>query len=817
MKIPCTFSQLLVGFAAFSLPLLPAALQAQIEEIVVTAQKRQQDANDVSITMNVFTGDLVKELGIAAGEDLARFTAGLNVNESYPVGVPQYTIRGVGFQNLTTSASSTVGLYVDGVNIPYTVMSRGILFDLERIEVLRGPQGDLYGRNTTGGQINFISRKPTQEFEAGVTASYGSYQTVDFEGYVSGPVAQRAWGRLAYKTTQASEGWQESLTRDDELGEKNVHGLRAILDLDISEEAKLEINLSYGRDKSDNQAPVAYDARELGVGLALFPYQPLQNYIDIASYTGPGDLFTLPLTSTPPWFSDGSDPRDADWTNAYTSPISGVTHNLRPRRNNESLGLSARLEWEISGLKLVSLTAYNEFERREAFDSDGGYFVDANNLNNTEIEVFSQEFILSGETERLTWVAGLYYSNDDVEEQYLLYMADSGFGFGALPFNNVPFAFSPVLELDTRYVQDTESKAVFGHVEWALADRLRLILGARYTDESIEWSGCTFSTEDNSLGNFMNLLFGASLGPGDCGIINDDPASPNSIFAATNPNDAFQVYSDSISTNKAMWKAGLDYRFNDDMLAYFTVSHGFKSGGFNGAQGNTTSQLLPYRPEELTAFEVGAKLTLLDNRMQFNANTFYYDYKDKQEGDVAVTFVGNIVGLTNVPKSEVYGVETEINFRPVTGLDLFFSAAWLDSEVKEWQAVDPINSAWPDVVTIDASGQPLPQAPEWSLNAMVNYRWPLNDALYLELGGDVNYADGSPGSPGGGAAFGSSDYTILNVRVGLGSTDETWRVQVWSRNLADEYYYPTASSGNGPFMRMVGMPRTVGVKLDYTL
>ena len=110
------------------------------------------------------------------------------------------------------------------------------------------------------------------------------------------------------------------------------------------------------------------------------------------------------------------------------------------------------------------------------------------------------------------------------------------------------------------------------------------------------------------------------------------------------PNDAFQVYSDSISTNKAMWKAGLDYRFNDDMLAYFTVSHGFKSGGFNGAQGNTTSQLLPYRPEELTAFEVGAKLTLLDNRMQFNANTFYYDYKDKQEGDVAVTFVGNIVG-----------------------------------------------------------------------------------------------------------------------------------------------------------------------------
>ena len=815
MNMRSTFGRLLAAFAACSLALLPVASAAQIEEIVVTAQKRQQGANDVGITMNVFTGELVKDLGISVAEDLAKFTAGLNVNESYPVGVPQYTIRGVGFQNLTTSASSTVGLYFDGVNIPYTVMSRNALLDLERIEVLRGPQGDLYGRNTTGGQINFVSRKPTEEFEAGFTAGYGSYQTLDFEGFVSGPLSQRARGRLAYRTTQAGEGWQESLTRDDELGEKNTHTVRGILDLDISDEGSLQLNVRYARDKSDNQAPAAYDPTELDLGLALFPYSPLQNYIDIASYTGPGDLFTLPLLSTPPWFSDGDDASQADWTNAYTSPITGVTHDLRPRRNNESLGLSGRLEWQIGGLTLVSLTAYNEFDRTETFDSDGGAFVDASNLNNTDMKVFSQEFILSGETERLAWVAGLYYSNDDVEEQYRLYMADSGFGFGALPFANAPFAFSPVLELDTRYAQGTESKAVFGHVEWSFTDQLRLVLGARYTDEEIDWSGCTFSADDNSLGSFMNLLFGASLMPGDCGIINDDPTSPNSIFAAANPNDAFQVYSDSIATNKAMWKAGLDYRFNDDILLYFTTSHGFKSGGFNGAQGNTTSQLIPYRPEELTAFELGAKMTLLDQRMQLNASTFFYDYRDKQEGDVAVTFVGNIVGLTNVPKSEVYGAELEVNWAPVAGLDLHFSAAWLDSKVKEWMAVDPFNSAWPNVVTIDASGGQLPQAPEWSVNALANYRWPLSDALYLEVGADINYADASPGSPGGGVAFGSSDYAILNARLGLGSSDESWRVQVWSRNLTDEYYYPSASSGNGPFIRMVGMPRTVGVKLDY--
>ena len=758
---------------------------------------------------------MVKELGISVAEDLAKFTAGLNVNESYPVGVPQYTIRGVGFQNLTTSASSTVGLYFDGVNIPYTVMSRNALLDLERIEVLRGPQGDLYGRNTTGGQINFVSRKPTEEFEAGFTGGYGSYQTFDFEGFVSGPLSPQARGRLAYKTTQAGEGWQKSLTRDDALGEKNTQTARGILDLDISEQGSLQLNVRYARDKSDNQAPAAYDPSTLGLGLALFPYSPLQNYIDIASYTGPDDLLTLPLTARPPWFSDGDDPSQADWTNAYTSPITGITHDLRPRRNNRSLGLSGRLEWQIGSLSLMSLTAYSEFDRAEAFDSDGGAFVDASSRNNTKIEVFSQELILSGETERLNWVAGLYYSNDDAQEQYLLYMADSGFGLGSLPFANAPFVLSPVLELDTRYDQGTESKAVFGHVEWAFTDQFRLILGARYTEEDIDWSGCTFSASDNSLGAFMNTLFGASLGAGDCGIINDDPSSPNSIFAAANPNDAFQVYSDAIATSKAMWKAGLDYRLNDDILLYFTASHGFKSGGFNGAQGNTTSQLIPYRPEELTAFELGAKMTLLDNRLQLNAGTFYYDYRDKQEGDIAVTFVGNIIGLTNVPKSEVRGAEAEVNWAPVAGLDLRFSAAWLDSEVKEWQAVDPF-SVWPEVRTIDASGGQLPQAPEWSLNLMANYRWPLSDALYLEVGADLNYAEESPGAPGGGVAFGSSDYAILNARLGLGSADEKWRIQAWGRNLADEYYYPSASSGNGPYIRMVGMPRTFGLKLDYS-
>ena len=171
------FHQSVLGTAVLlaSIGMAPQS-HAQLEEVVVTAQKRAQSANDVGITINAFTGDQIKDLGVTTAEDIALYTPGLTVNETAATGVPLYTIRGVGFQDYSTAASSTVGIYFDEVAMPYTVMTRGLVFDTQRVEVLKGPQGDLYGRNTTAGQINFISNKPTEEFEAGVTATLSNYE-----------------------------------------------------------------------------------------------------------------------------------------------------------------------------------------------------------------------------------------------------------------------------------------------------------------------------------------------------------------------------------------------------------------------------------------------------------------------------------------------------------------------------------------------------------------------------------------------------------------------------------------------------------------
>ena len=291
--------------------------------------ERNQSENDIGIAISTWTGNELRDMGVVSAEDMALRTPGLTVNESSATGVPLYTIRGVGFQDYSTGASSTVGIYFDQVAMPYTVMTRGLLFDAERVEVLKGPQGDLYGRNTTAGQINFISNKPSEEFEVGVNVGYSSYSTVDFEGFVNGSMGENAQGRIALKTIQSSEGWQKSVDGDDELGEKDVTALRASFNIELSEDANLLLVAHHVDDQSDNKANTAYDGREIGLAEFSAPYSA------VAPYLASGE--------TPPWYST-DDNEAAGWTNSYTSSITGTTFDLRPKRDNQLKGMSAHLE-----------------------------------------------------------------------------------------------------------------------------------------------------------------------------------------------------------------------------------------------------------------------------------------------------------------------------------------------------------------------------------------------------------------------------------------------------------------------------------------
>ena len=229
-------------------------MRGAIEEIVVTAQKREQSADDIGMAISAIGGDALDQLGIADTADLSRIIPGFTFADS-GLTVPPYTMRGVGYSDTSVQAQATVGVYNDQISMPYPIMTSGLQMDVARVEVLKGPQGTLYGRNSTGGAVNYIANRPTDEFEASIRAEYGSFETLDLTGVVSGAVSDKLRGRLAIRTVQSGEGWQESVSRDEELGEQDNTSIRLLLDFDVSNSLGFQFAYSYWEDKSDTQAP----------------------------------------------------------------------------------------------------------------------------------------------------------------------------------------------------------------------------------------------------------------------------------------------------------------------------------------------------------------------------------------------------------------------------------------------------------------------------------------------------------------------------------------------------------------------------------
>lgn len=769
--------------------ILPTAMaQNALEEIVVTAQKREQGINDVGITVNAFTAEDLQNFGVSSAENLEQMMPGLTVTQSQSSGVPVYTIRGVGFDDFTITASSTVGLYNDGVSISYPVMSRGLLFDVERVEVLKGPQGDLYGRNTTAGQINFVSKKPTEDFQAGIRAGYGTYQTTDIEGFFSGAISENVSARLSAKHLGSNEGWQESISRPgDELGEKDETAVRLLIDVEFTENLSGLFRYQRFDVSSDSFAPVAT--------AFLFPPDFFANTaLDLDAYNA--------------FFAAGDiDSEDSDWSPGF-DPVDDSEHNT----------FSATFNWDLGAVSLISITAFDDYERISRFDTGGVFYEDADVTSDSTIEAFSQELrIESNGDGKLYWTAGVFYSDDEVEESYLLEFSDS---IG--------------LDLDNRFQQDSDSFAVFAHTEYQFTDQFRLTLGGRYTQEERTWSGCTFDVGDGSLAAFWNFLntpgtIGVGLpdpgpaAPGDCLTYNDIPGSAG--FGDFNP------FTDTIDTDQFMGKVSLDYRVNDDVLIYGTVSTGFKSGGYTGAASQYHTQLLPYDKETLLSYELGVKATLLEGAMQLNAATFLYDYEDKQEITLFPSPVPEVspVGTINVDESEVFGVEAELAWLISEGLNFNVGIAYLDTEIKEYAAICAANplalqpgcagvSAYRNINTFDSSGFALPNSPELQYSGTLSYTWPISSALMMNVATDFAYKDdniGSLAAPDDDSIGVISDYTLFNVRMGVMEAEGKWSVTLWSRNVGDHYYWTASSQGNSAATRYNGMPRTVGLTFSY--
>ena len=254
--------------AAPAAPATAAAETSNLDEIVVTAQRRSESINDIGMAVQAFSGNLLSTLRVNSVSDLSTVVPSFTVAQSYQ-GVPTYTLRGIGFNTVNLSATSSVGTCTDEVAYAYPIMNTGPMFDLERVEVLKGPQGTLYGRNTTAGLINFITAKPKDSFEAGVTAELGNYKTYNFQGYVSGPLADGIQARVAFRSENSDEGWQRSNSRDERLGKVDRLGIRGSLALQPTETTDINVSVNWWQNKSDTVAGQGIDPADLATCLRV--------------------------------------------------------------------------------------------------------------------------------------------------------------------------------------------------------------------------------------------------------------------------------------------------------------------------------------------------------------------------------------------------------------------------------------------------------------------------------------------------------------------------------------------------------------------
>ena len=411
-------------------PQAPAADSTAIGDIVVTAQRREQRGNDVGIAMDVLTGAELAAGGVKQVTDLTSLTTNVNIKNTLGNSVPNISIRGIGLNDYASNNNPAAGVYIDNVYLVSPAMLSFGMFDVDRVEVLKGPQGDLYGRNTTAGAVNVISRRPSATPSTDFEIGYGSYDSWHVNGAVGGALTPTLNGRFAFVTDQQDSGWQRNYVTGKHIGKVDRTAARLQLEWTPSEAFSARLSAHAGYDRSDE-----------------------------ALYKAENNLTT---TEDDPYLDK---PRTAGTAND-------------PHLDNKSIGVSLTLDWNLDdNLTLTSISAYEHFRRIDVADQDGSGLRQLDSTFANRINQETQELRLSYSRDDLTLIGGVYYSHDTVSARDFYLISDLFPTFGDT--------------LGNTYRQKTEAYAGFLHGEWTFLPQLTLIAGLRYTHESKDFDNVT--------------------------------------------------------------------------------------------------------------------------------------------------------------------------------------------------------------------------------------------------------------------------------------------------------------------------------------
>jgi outer membrane receptor protein involved in Fe transport len=772
-----------------------------VPEVIVTAQKREQRLQDVGLTVTAVGAEELANKRVSTLADLAQAVPGLIYTQSQN-NTPVYTLRGVGFFESSLAAYPDVSTYIDQAPLPLPVTSTLTLFDLERVEVLKGPQGTLFGNNATGGAINFIAAKPSSEFGSGETIGYGRFNTFDFDGYVTGPLSSTVNARLAAKVTRGDD-WQRSYTTDASSGKVNNTALRMLLDWNPNDLLKISFNLNGWLNYSDPLVPQYY---------RLTP----QN-----APGAPGPFGTNVPTNLP-IFSYPTAPRDARAADFSPTNV--------PSSHNTFWQGAFRGDYKISdSVTLTSLTSYLQTRIQENLEYDGTT-LEAYDLagHAGKVKSVSQELRLAGTGQgAMRWVFGGNYERTTADDAALNLSGDSTSAF----INGSSLAYFYADQKMVNY-------AGFGNIEYDLNHAFTLKGGVRYTKAKRSTvSGNTQPTDrvdPYALGfnNFFNIIWNSlsaiypnftPVKQGDSFVIDNRLKPDGTPLNPATYGTAGNFYGELDESNVS-WSVGADFKPTDEALLYANVSKGYKAGSFPLVSAATWSQQVGISQESLVDYEVGFKTQAFNRRLTTNGAAFFYDYRNKQlRANIVDGIFGLLNGLVNVPKSRVMGAELEMTYRPERSLALSLSGTYLDAKVREYNGivgagVDPATGLRVPIFQ-SYEGAQLPFSPKVQLAASAHYTMEVSSSWNAFVGGDITHQSKSFGVLAVTSAD-KSNYevpsrTLVGLNAGLEAPDNRWRLTVWGRNIFNEYYTLNSILAYDGIVRYAGRPAEYGVSFSY--
>ncbi len=737
-----------------------------LEEVIVTAQRREQSLQDVNLAITAFTQSDLDRMGTSNIERLDLLTPGL---ESGAGGAaPLITMRGLSASGFNLNLTGPVGMFVNGIYRSRGQQAWMAMLDAERVEITRGPQGTLYGRNTTAGNINIVSNKPGENFEAFGDVTMGNYARIQARATVNIPLAD-TWqfrGSVLYEKHDAYiENSNPSGTGF--LDEDQVY-FQGALRFAPNEDLEVIVRGHY------------WDQGGVGYG---FNGQKFRNLPGSAnSVLGFVDFFcTVPLGffglppgacvpgAQPPFFPGSGEPaNDLDPYN--------IDYEFPSKRDVNEWGVSAHINWDFNNIRFTSITGYTDYFQFSEADVDNSAIAAWAALIQIDIQAFSQEIHISSiDTEPLDWLVGFYYFDEPGEEIFtstLLSFPIPGFVDPRLA--GIGSNVTTGITLGYRFgFQSTESQAAFGQATYSVTDRLRITGGVRYTEEDI-----SYESQDTGVNALRALPFS------------------------------------SRTFSKTTWLAGIAYDLAENSSVYFNASTGFRSGFFNrttvvaaSPPGATES----VEPEEIENYAFGSKNRFFDDRLQVNAELFWNDITN------AHTFIfdPSIPGAygTSAGLASTFGVEVELAATPTDRWNVTASLAYLDAE---YDLYEGFTDGTPGNV-IDASGHKRERSPEWTASFTAAYDIPMGERGVLTPYVQVAYKDDYFITALNDPFLDHEDsFTQTDVRLGWESADGHWNAEAFIQNIEDNgpiiggFY-----AFSGVFVISGPEPRTYGARVGY--